>query len=185
MSSTLFYLSWFHFYLRLKKLDLQCVCLSAVNDWFAAEALMFVHASSVVQQSSCHVCYVRVSLAVVYACICSYKEESDDATDSEDLIEIEMTEADHERQAAETVEKVLRHRVGRKGGTCCCVSLTWFDTVVSTNCSSAIDICCVSVLLSLWCSAGISSFLINVCIMCYEKQYANFLYLMLNIFQIT
>jgi len=27
-----------------------------------------------------------------------------------------MTEADHEREAAETVEKVLRHRVGRKGG---------------------------------------------------------------------
>jgi len=60
----------------------------------------------------------------VYTCICSYKEESDDATDSEDLIEIEMTEADHERQAAETVEKVLRHRVGRKGGTCRCVSVT-------------------------------------------------------------
>jgi len=46
----------------------------------------------------------------------SYKEESDDATDSDDLIEIEMTEADHEREAAETIEKVLKHRIGRKGG---------------------------------------------------------------------
>jgi len=48
--------------------------------------------------------------------LCSYKEQSDDATDTDDLIEIEMTEADHEREAAETVEKVLRHRVGRQGG---------------------------------------------------------------------
>jgi len=48
---------------------------------------------------------------------CSYKEESDDSTNSDDLIEVEMTEADHEREAAETIEKVVRHRVGRKGGT--------------------------------------------------------------------
>jgi len=55
---------------------------------------------------------------------CSYKEESDDATDSDDLIEVEMTEADHEREAAETIEKVLRHRVGRKGGELgCCPAL--------------------------------------------------------------
>jgi len=49
-------------------------------------------------------------------CVCSYKEQSDDATESDDLIEVEMTEADYEREAAETIEKVLRHRVGRKGG---------------------------------------------------------------------
>jgi len=50
-------------------------------------------------------------------CVSSYKEESDDATESDDLIEVEWTEADYEREAAETIEKVLRHRVGRKGGT--------------------------------------------------------------------
>jgi len=50
------------------------------------------------------------------ASFCSYKEQSDDATDTDDLIEIEMTEADQEREAAETIEKVIRHRIGRKGG---------------------------------------------------------------------
>ena len=50
-------------------------------------------------------------------CVSSYKEESDDATESDDLIEVEWTEADYEREAAETIEKVLRHRFGRKGGT--------------------------------------------------------------------
>jgi len=48
--------------------------------------------------------------------VCSYKEHSDDATDSDDLIEVEWTEADHEREAAETIEKVIRHRLGHKGG---------------------------------------------------------------------
>jgi hypothetical protein len=47
---------------------------------------------------------------------CSYKEESDDVTESDDLIEIEMTEADHDKETAETVEKVVKHRIGRKGG---------------------------------------------------------------------
>jgi hypothetical protein len=50
------------------------------------------------------------------ACNYSYKEESDDVTESDDLIEIEMTEADQEKETAETVEKVVRHRTGRKGG---------------------------------------------------------------------
>ena len=61
--------------------------------------------------------FVDVSVcACVCVCVSSYKEQSDDATESDDLIEVEMTEADHEREAAETIEKVLRHRVGRKGG---------------------------------------------------------------------
>ncbi len=48
---------------------------------------------------------------------CSYKEESDDVTDSDDLIEIaETAEADGERDAAETIERVMLRRVGRKGG---------------------------------------------------------------------
>ena len=46
----------------------------------------------------------------------SYKEESDDVTDSEDLIEMEVTEADQEKELAETIEKVIRHRTGLKGG---------------------------------------------------------------------
>ena len=60
--------------------------------------------------------YLSVCVLDVRRSLCSYKEQSDDATDTDDLIEIEMTEADHEREAAETVEKVLRHRVGRQGG---------------------------------------------------------------------
>jgi len=62
------------------------------------------------------VCVCPSVSLTVSVCVCSYKEQSDDATDSDDLIEVEMTEADQEREAAETIEKVLRHRVGRKGG---------------------------------------------------------------------
>jgi len=47
----------------------------------------------------------------------SYKEESDDVTESDDLIEIEMTEADQDKEVAETVEKVVKHRNGLKGGS--------------------------------------------------------------------
>lgn len=46
----------------------------------------------------------------------SYKEESDDVTDSDDLLEVETTEVDQEKETAETIEKVIRRRAGRKGG---------------------------------------------------------------------
>jgi len=64
--------------------------------------------------------------------LCSYKEQSDDATDTDDLIEVEVNEADHERETAETVEKVLRHRIGRKGGK---FLISWPLYVVTTLCS--------------------------------------------------
>lgn len=47
----------------------------------------------------------------------SYKEESDDVTDSDDLLEVETTEVDQEKETAETIEKVIRRRCGRKGAT--------------------------------------------------------------------
>ena len=50
------------------------------------------------------------------AFVFSYKEESDDVTESDDLIEIEVTEADQDKEVAETVEKVVKHRTGPKGG---------------------------------------------------------------------
>ena len=46
----------------------------------------------------------------------SYKEESDDVTDSDDLIEIDQNEEEEEKDANETIEKVIKSRYGRKGG---------------------------------------------------------------------
>jgi len=53
---------------------------------------------------------------VFLCCFVSYKEESDDVTDSDDLLEIEAPEVDQEKETAETIEKVIKRRVGRKGG---------------------------------------------------------------------
>ena len=94
--------------------DLVCVCLSVSLCLSVSVCL------SVCVCLSLSVC-LRLSVCTSdseWMAVCaSYKEQSDDdATDSDDLIEVEMTEADHEREAAETIEKVLRHRVGRKGG---------------------------------------------------------------------
>ncbi|XP_055954070.1 chromodomain-helicase-DNA-binding protein 1-like isoform X2 [Argiope bruennichi] len=47
----------------------------------------------------------------------SYKEQSADETDSEDLIEIEYNDTMMEEEIAETIEKVLDHRIGKKGAT--------------------------------------------------------------------
>lgn len=51
-------------------------------------------------------------------CLCgsSYKEQSGDETDSDDLIEVEYSEAMMEEETAECIEKVLDHRTGKKGG---------------------------------------------------------------------
>lgn len=46
----------------------------------------------------------------------SYKEESDDVTDSDDLIEIDQNEEEEEKDANETIEKVIKSRYARKGG---------------------------------------------------------------------
>ncbi|KAG8189231.1 hypothetical protein JTE90_013761 [Oedothorax gibbosus] len=47
----------------------------------------------------------------------SYKEDSADETESDDLIEMEYTETMLQEDAAETIEKVLDHRIGKKGAT--------------------------------------------------------------------
>jgi len=54
----------------------------------------------------------------MYVCD-SYKEQSEGSTDSEDLIDA-FDQADdaasQDETDAETIEKVIRHRIGRKGG---------------------------------------------------------------------
>ncbi|ESO01124.1 hypothetical protein HELRODRAFT_192382 [Helobdella robusta] len=47
----------------------------------------------------------------------SYKEESDDVTDSEDLIEIDQNEEEEDKEQYETIEKVVKSRIGRVGAT--------------------------------------------------------------------
>lgn len=47
----------------------------------------------------------------------SYKEESEERTDSEDLVEVdESSTANAEPDNAETIERILGQRVGKKGG---------------------------------------------------------------------
>lgn len=46
----------------------------------------------------------------------SYKEDTDEATDSDDIIEATTPLADIEEENRETIEKVLEVRLGRKGG---------------------------------------------------------------------
>jgi len=55
----------------------------------------------------------------------SYKEQSEGSTDSEDLIDASEQADDaasQDESDAETIEKVIRHRRGRKGGLYCLVS---------------------------------------------------------------
>ncbi|XP_067119443.1 chromodomain-helicase-DNA-binding protein 1 isoform X3 [Centruroides vittatus] len=47
----------------------------------------------------------------------SYKEESMDETDSDDLIEVDYGDASMEADNSETIERVLDHRIGKKGAT--------------------------------------------------------------------
>ena len=49
---------------------------------------------------------------------CSYKEDSDDQTDSDDLIEVtqDQQEAEEEDDNKEIIEKVLDDRIGRPAG---------------------------------------------------------------------
>ncbi|XP_070204130.1 chromodomain-helicase-DNA-binding protein 1-like isoform X3 [Littorina saxatilis] len=46
----------------------------------------------------------------------SYKEDSDDMTDSDDIIEA-ITPVDVETENKETIERILDHRIGKKGAT--------------------------------------------------------------------
>lgn len=61
-----------------------------------------------------------VSLPNVLSCACSYKEDSDDQTDSDDIIEVtqDQMEAEEEEDNKEIIEKVLDDRIGRVTGTC-------------------------------------------------------------------
>lgn len=47
----------------------------------------------------------------------SYKEDSDDGTDSDDIIEIAQDEEDAEAENRETIERVYKDRMGKKGAT--------------------------------------------------------------------
>lgn len=49
---------------------------------------------------------------------CSYKEDDDFETDSDDLIEMTGEGVDEQQDNSETIEKVLDSRLGRKGGVC-------------------------------------------------------------------
>lgn len=48
----------------------------------------------------------------------SYKEDSDEKTDSEDLLEVEYSETTEPtpEEKCETIERILGHRRGKKGG---------------------------------------------------------------------
>jgi chromodomain-helicase-DNA-binding protein 1 len=46
----------------------------------------------------------------------SYKEQSDH-TDSDDLVEVDWTNYEAETETGETVERILEHRMGKKGAT--------------------------------------------------------------------
>ncbi|XP_035226982.1 chromodomain-helicase-DNA-binding protein 1-like isoform X2 [Stegodyphus dumicola] len=59
----------------------------------------------------------KVSLRQTRKKVSSYKEQSADETDSEDLIEVEYDEQMLEEETAECIEKVLDHRIGKKGAT--------------------------------------------------------------------
>lgn len=64
-------------------------------------------------------CDNYVSLPDVLSCTCSYKEDSDDQTDSDDIIEVtqDQMEAEEEDDNKEIIEKVLDDRIGRVTGT--------------------------------------------------------------------
>lgn len=49
---------------------------------------------------------------------CSYKEDDDFETDSDDLIEMTGEGVDDQQDNSETIEKVLDSRLGKKGGMC-------------------------------------------------------------------
>ena len=46
----------------------------------------------------------------------SYKEDTDDATDEDDVLEWKTEDTSEEKPDAETVEKIISQRIGKKGG---------------------------------------------------------------------
>lgn len=63
----------------------------------------------------------------------SYKEQSGDETDSDDLIEVEYNETMMEEETAECIEKVLAHRIGKKGATGACTTVYAVDDFGNPN----------------------------------------------------
>ena len=61
----------------------------------------------------CGMCFEMITKW--HVCVCSYKEDSDDVTDSDDIIEA-ATPTEAEVENKETIEKILGHRFGKKGG---------------------------------------------------------------------
>ena len=58
--------------------------------------------------------------------LCSYKEESEAATESDELIEMEASQSqDCSNNDAETIEAVLYSRVGKKGGKMMVLLMFW------------------------------------------------------------
>lgn len=57
----------------------------------------------------------------------SYKEDSEDKTDSEDLVDVEYAEPDPTVvDNSETIERILAKRRGKKGGKVCILTLNFF-----------------------------------------------------------
>ena len=80
---------------------------------------------------------MRAKLRMVTSLSSSYKETSEAGTDSEDLMEVEQAAeaAAPEVSTAETIERVLKSRIGRKGGKILLVlSLCLSVEVVQKHC---------------------------------------------------
>uniref|UniRef100_A0A8C3I5M4 Chromodomain helicase DNA binding protein 2 n=1 Tax=Chrysemys picta bellii TaxID=8478 RepID=A0A8C3I5M4_CHRPI len=72
-----------------------------------------------------------------YLVLCSYKEDDDFETDSDDLIEMTGEGADEQQDNSETIEKVMDVRVGKKGATG--ASTTVYETEANGNPSADFD----------------------------------------------
>lgn len=59
---------------------------------------------------------LRYEFSKRYWFVLSYKEESDDVTDSDDVVEVAQEEEDAEAENRETVERVYKTRMGKKLG---------------------------------------------------------------------
>lgn len=66
----------------------------------------------------CSVPFWKCRFLFISRCFsCSYKEDEDFETDSDDLIEMTGEGVDEQQDNSETIEKVLDSRLGKKGGT--------------------------------------------------------------------
>ena len=63
--------------------------------------------------------FLRPDRSIDFSHYLSYKEDSDERTDSDDIIEAPEGEEDEKKddENKETIEKILDDRIGKKGGT--------------------------------------------------------------------